>query len=693
MTAIILEAALRGLIFAAAVGLGLTILRVRNVPARKAAWSLVLLASLAMPLVMRAFPQRIGWTLPIHFAPRLTTSAPVPAATLVRSIPARTEPRAARFIPTTTIDLAPIANAPTNSAPPIAHRSIHWPPVTQLLIGLYLAVTAALLIRLLYGLAVAIRLWKTALPVSPLIAPDPHVRTSSRIPSPVTIGSGIVLPAEYTQWDMRKLRMVLAHERSHVRQLDFYLQLLAGLYTAFFWFSPLGWWLRRTLSSLGEAIGDRAGIDAAASRTGYAQIVLEFAAMPHKSLPGVAMARSGNLTRRVESMLNEHLFRTSFAEGRRRALASLLLIPAALIAVALTRVPSASAQSAPPPPPPPATAPAPAAAPDPAAAPTVAPADVPALPEPAALAPPSPAGAPVAPAIPPAPAEGVGEGIGEGQSSSTDSSRTVTNGHSSNGYSYHYDTNGDSYAVVRGKDQNLTFSGDWTPDRKNQIDQARRMANGPFLWFTHDGKSYIVTDPAIIAHIEAMYAPMELLGKQQEDLGRQQEALGKQQEALGRHQELDVTVRLPDLSRELAEVDAAAASAKVEQDHIDVKQLADIEAKIKLEEDQLITPEKMAELQERLAKIQEEWTPEKIAALQEKLANVQARLGELQGQAGEKQGLLGEQMGKLGEQQGKLGEKQGLLGEQQGKLAEDLDRQVHTIIQQTLQDGKAKPVQ
>jgi beta-lactamase regulating signal transducer with metallopeptidase domain len=687
MTAIILEAALRGLVFAAAVGLGLSALRVRNVPARKAAWSLVLLASLAMPLVMRAFPQRLGWTLPIRFAPRVATPVLAPAAILVPSIPARTESRAASAVPTT-FDLAPVTDEPIAAAP----RSIHWPPVTQMLIGLYLAVTIALLIRLLYGLAVAIRLWTTALPVSPLIAPDPHVRVSSKIPSPVTIGSGIVLPAEYTQWDMRKLRMVLAHERSHVRQLDFYLQLLAGLYTAFFWFSPLGWWLRRILSSLGEAIGDRAGIDAAASRTGYAQIVLEFAAMPHKSLPGVAMARSGNLTRRVESMLNEHLFRTSFAEGRRRALASLLLIPAALIAVSLTRVPSASAQSAPPPPPP-ATAPSAPSAPDPAAAPTVAPADAPEPPAPAT--PEAPTVAPVAPAIPPAPADGVGvgEGTGEGQSSSTDSTRTVTNGHSSNGYSYHYDTNGDSYAVVRGSDQNLTFSGDWTPDRKNQIDQARRMTNGPFLWFTHDGKSYIVTDPAIVARIESMYAPMELLGKQQEELGRQQEALGKKQEALGHRQEFDVTVRLPDLSKELAELDAAAASARVEQDHIDVKQLADIEAKIKLEQDQLLTPEKMAELQERLAKIQEEWTPEKIAALQEKVANLQERLGDLQGQAGEKQGLLGEQMGKLGEEQGKLGEKQGVLGEQQGKLAEDLDRQVHSIIQQTLQSGTAKPVQ
>ena len=205
--------------------------------------------------------------------------------------------------------------------------------------------------------------------VSPLVAPEPHVRSSRKIPSPVTIGSGIVLPASYTEWDMKKLKTVLAHERSHVRQFDFYLQVLAGLYTALFWFSPLGWWLRRTLTSLGEAIGDRAGIDAAASRSGYAEILLEFAAMPRQTLPGVAMARPGNLAHRIERLLNEHLFRSAFAEGRRRALVSLLLIPVALFAAtALIRVSNASAQTAPPAPSS-APAPAPAAAPDDQSAP------------------------------------------------------------------------------------------------------------------------------------------------------------------------------------------------------------------------------------------------------------------------------------------------------------------------------------
>ena len=229
---------------------------------------------------------------------------------------------------------------------------------------IYLGVAGVLMVRFLWGLAMAIRLWTTADLVSPLTAPEPNVRSSTKISSPVTIGSGIVLPASYTDWDRKKLRIVLAHERSHVRQMDFYLQLLAGLYTALFWFSPLGWWLRRTLTSLGEAIGDRAGMDAAASGSRYAEVLLEFAAMPRQTLPGVAMARPGNLSHRVERLLNEHLFRSAFAEGRRRAVVSLMIIPAALFAATvLIRVPGASAQAAPPPPQAPAPATAPVATP------------------------------------------------------------------------------------------------------------------------------------------------------------------------------------------------------------------------------------------------------------------------------------------------------------------------------------------
>jgi hypothetical protein len=88
MTAMMIEAALRALVFAIAVGAGLRLLRVSNVPIRKAAWSLVLIASVAMPFLMRVpalagWSGRLGWAVPLRvnrlIAPR--TQAQPKAAT------------------------------------------------------------------------------------------------------------------------------------------------------------------------------------------------------------------------------------------------------------------------------------------------------------------------------------------------------------------------------------------------------------------------------------------------------------------------------------------------------------------------------------------------------------------------------------------------------------------------------------
>ena len=60
MMTTILEAALRSLVAAAAVGAGLHVLRVRNVLAQKVVWGMVLAAALAMPILL---PAAARWTV------------------------------------------------------------------------------------------------------------------------------------------------------------------------------------------------------------------------------------------------------------------------------------------------------------------------------------------------------------------------------------------------------------------------------------------------------------------------------------------------------------------------------------------------------------------------------------------------------------------------------------------------------
>ena len=165
--------------------------------------------------------------------------------------------------------------------------------------------------RLLLGLASAIGLWFNAKPISMLRDPAWNVRYSPRVASPVNIGSGILLPADYSEWDEEKLRVVLAHERSHIRQGDFYLQLLAGLCHRNLLVQP-AWLVAETqLYELGEAISDRAGLEEAASRTSYAQLLLEFAALPRPN-----PHRSCHGTHQSSFAAHLNVFLTNQASGR-----------------------------------------------------------------------------------------------------------------------------------------------------------------------------------------------------------------------------------------------------------------------------------------------------------------------------------------------------------------------------------------
>ena len=379
MISLFIEAALRSLLVGVAVAVGLRAFCVRNVLAQKAAWGLVLISALAMPLLLpitaqwHLLPAQVNVIFPAHPMTLLeelqnriqngsgSKQAP-PSAPTRQSTPARVQPALAPAqtaaqhfagVPTRTAPahrslnpeqntpfISPVSSPESNAAPVQLTRRpalIHENSVSPILAAyaLYLGVAALFLIRLAMGLVATASLWRTAVPVPadhlPLDAPSLRVRASIKISSPFTIGSAVLLPADFTTWDHEKLRIVLAHERSHIRQGDFYLQLLAGIYAALVWPSPLGWWLRHRLADLAEAISDRAGMEEAKSSTSYAQILLEFAAAPRPIPIGVAMARPSSLSRRIERLLNDSSFRQCFAGGR-RALVAVALVPLAVLA-------------------------------------------------------------------------------------------------------------------------------------------------------------------------------------------------------------------------------------------------------------------------------------------------------------------------------------------------------------------------
>ena len=149
MTATILEAAARSLVLAVAVGAGLALLRVRNVPARKAAWTAVLVASLGMPLLMRwpamaGVPRSIAWVVP---APS-QRAAPMEAVSVPETV-TNAVPEAAVGAAMTRAVIGPAASpASARGASEVENRAgdggktpgFEWPSLGQMVAWAYLVV-------------------------------------------------------------------------------------------------------------------------------------------------------------------------------------------------------------------------------------------------------------------------------------------------------------------------------------------------------------------------------------------------------------------------------------------------------------------------------------------------------------------------------------------------------------------------
>lgn len=138
----------------------------------------------------------------------------------------------------------------------------------------------------------AIRTFRTSLPaahadIAPVLKEYPlrrtvSVRMSDRIASPVTYGvlrPVILLPSALRNADAGALRLVLAHEMTHIRRFDCLWKLVAAAALCVHWFNPAVWLLLHLFSRDLELSCDRAVVRRGGpeSRKAYAMTLLCFA--------------------------------------------------------------------------------------------------------------------------------------------------------------------------------------------------------------------------------------------------------------------------------------------------------------------------------------------------------------------------------------------------------------------------------
>ncbi|HXO86321.1 MAG TPA: M56 family metallopeptidase, partial [Gemmatimonadales bacterium] len=118
----------------------------------------------------------------------------------------------------------------------------------------------------------------------------------------------ILLPAEADEWPAERRRDVLLHELAHVKRHDFFVQLIARVACAVYWFHPLVWLAATRLREERERACDDHVLRAGAMPSAYATHLLEIArglrAARATSLASVAMARPAQLATRLIDVLD-----------------------------------------------------------------------------------------------------------------------------------------------------------------------------------------------------------------------------------------------------------------------------------------------------------------------------------------------------------------------------------------------------
>ena len=148
--------------------------------------------------------------------------------------------------------------------------------------------------------------------------------------------SQVLLPADALDWPADRIRIVLAHELSHVRRGDWLVQMAAGTLRSAYWFNPLVWLACRRLRLESERACDDAvlglGVDGSKYASELVTLARSFRSARQAFVPAAAIARPSSLERRVRAMLNAQLNRDPIT--RSASIAAALVLTAVAVVVA-----------------------------------------------------------------------------------------------------------------------------------------------------------------------------------------------------------------------------------------------------------------------------------------------------------------------------------------------------------------------
>jgi hypothetical protein len=222
----------------------------------------------------------------------------------------------------------------------------------------------------------------------------------------------------------------------------------------------------------------------------------------------------------------------------------------------------------------------------------------------------------------------------------------VTSTEVDNGGISYMDIDDDEVFVFKSGASRFMFNGDF----KKRFGTEIPVPSGDFIFYQHQGKPYVVQDPAILARAQALLAPLKDGNKKQAELERDRRDLEYHQKELEEHA-ADSKLSNPEFQAAVDEMSKMLEQMKNE--------------KLSAQADQ-----------------------KSLLALQSKLASIQGTLGKLQADIALQRAGAEYQFAAEHE---KLAAEHERLGGASQTIINNAQRELKPLIEQAIQEGKVKP--